>query len=117
MDFDRIIHSFAGNPLDRIAAVRPDEARMAELLAAPDTRIAAFAGERALVSISPDGGRMDIRWMTRDEVAAHGDEACPVTLLGMTEEGAAQFACKLRLDDDGQAPDEMAACGKTKQTT
>jgi hypothetical protein len=28
MDFDRIVHSFAGNPLDRIAALRPDEARM-----------------------------------------------------------------------------------------
>lgn len=112
MDFDRIVHSFAGNPLDRIAAVRPDEARMAELLAAPDTRIAAFAGERPLVSVSPDGSRMDIRWMTRDEVLAHGDESTPVTLLGMTEEGAARFACKLRLDGEGQAPDEMAACGK-----
>jgi NAD+ diphosphatase len=112
MDFDRIVHSFAGNPLDRIAAVRPDEARMAELLAAPDTLIAAFAGERPLVSVSPDGSRMDIRWMTREEVEAHGDEACPVTLLGMTEEGAARFACKLRLDGEGQAPDEMAACGK-----
>jgi hypothetical protein len=43
MDFDRIVHSFAGNPLDRIAAVRPDEVRMAELPAAPGTRIAAFA--------------------------------------------------------------------------
>lgn len=112
MDFDRIIHSFAGNPLDRIAATRPDDARMAELLAAPDTRIAAFAGERALVSISADGSRMDIRWMTREEVVVHGDEAAPLTLLGVTDEGCARFACKLKLGAGGEAPDEMAAIGK-----
>lgn len=112
MSFDRIVHAFAGNPLDRIAAERPDPDRIAALLAAPESRFAAFAGERPLIAVAADGSRMDICWLTGDDARRHGIAGVTPTLLGLMEDGTARFAFQLAVDDEGRAPAEIAARGK-----
>ena len=112
MSFDRIVHAFAGNPLDRIGEKRSNDAQMRQLLADPMTRIAVFAGDRPLITIDEDARRMDVLWLPANEALAHINPEQPVILLGLTADRQPRFACQLTGDADGMASEAFAQRGK-----
>ena len=112
MTFDRIVHAFAGNTLIRAAEDRPDPVRLDAILRDPASRVAVFANDKPLITISQDGERMDVCWLGSGEALDHADESFPVILLGTTEGGIAHFACKLKLGEEDTPPAALAERGK-----
>lgn len=101
--YDRIVHAFAGNRLDREARLRTDADAVEALKSRPDARVAVFANDRPLIAVSADESRMDISWLGMDEAMSLRDGPAPLLFLGSDENGAPHFACRLALDAEGMA--------------
>ena len=112
MAFDRIVHAFAGNTLIRAAEGRPDAGRLREMLMERATRVAVFCGDRPLITIPENGGRMEVCWLRGEEADRLADEDFPMILLGTGADGTAHFACRLKTGGGDAPPAELDARGK-----
>jgi NAD+ diphosphatase len=85
-----VIIPFAGNPLDRAANLRRDEAWLEERLRAVESRYLAFWRLNVLAC---EGEQCELRWLDAG-VCGHLDERTPPLLLGL-DNGVAHFAVDL----------------------
>ena len=94
-----IRHTFAGNPLDRAAAVRRDPGWISARVEDPDTRFLLFRGLRPLLRDTNRGPR--IAWLRRADseggYALDPDVEQKAILLGLDDDEVAHFA--LSTDD------------------
>src|SRR5579875_3384329 len=87
--------AFSGNPLDRVANQRRDEAWLAEQFAAPGGRYLAIWRQNVLAQ-EAEGVRL--HWLS-DSVREHLAEGAAPLLLGVRD-GVAHFAVDLSALDD-----------------
>jgi len=90
-----MVHSFAGNRLDRAAQKRLDDGWLAAKWNDTASRYVCFAGERPLVRIGADP---TIVWDTRFDTDLKLEDAI---FLGLDDDGQAIFGVALAIDDDG----------------
>ena len=82
-----MIHTFAGNPLDRADALRRDPQWLADAISAPGSRFLAFSQLNVLLR---EGDGTELTWLQGSQIAQLGIDGTPI-FLGL--EGAiAHFA-------------------------
>jgi len=91
---------YSGNPLDRAQVERRDPVLLTALLAASETRVAPFQGDRPLIDLNEPVTPGKIGWLSlSDRRVQHIDHAS-FYLLGKTAEGHARFVCDIHREDE-----------------
>lgn len=107
MPFTTEFQCYSGNPLDRAQVDRRDPARLAALVSAPESRLAAFQGEKPLIAFHAGGPSGEIGWLTLGDVRVAQVDRSSFHLLGKTAEGHARFVCDVH--GKGEDLDSQAA--------
>lgn len=94
------IQYYSGNPLDRAQTERRDPDLLTALLAAAESRVVPFQGDRPLIAHSEPEMPGEIGWLALSDARVQHINHSAFYLLGLTAEGHARFVCDIHDEEE-----------------